>query len=371
MLSGWRAALRERLGELPDVSVTLLLLGAALVAGVLLHRALFAVAARLVRDADLFWRSLVSRMRGPVRLAILLGMLAAAVGLAPLSRDGAEAAGQVFLIGVIVLLAWLARTALHIWTTLHLRQFRLDVEDNLLARKHVTQFRILKRSAEILIAIVAVAAILMTFDGVRQYGVSLLAAGGAAGIVVGLALQPLLKSLFAGIQLALTQPIRIDDALLVEGEWGNVEEITSTYVVVRLWDWRRLILPLSYFMERPFQNWTREEASLIGTVHLYADYTLPVAELRAKLEEIAQRSKLWDGRVVALQVTDFRETVMEIRMLVSARNAGEAFDLRCHVREEIIGWLQQAHPGALPRLRAELAEPGPDRPPPRPPPAGA
>lgn len=351
----------QALEALPRWGLSLLLIAAAILAGLALHRALFALGVRLVRDRDLFWRSLVQRMRGPVRLAVLLSAVVMAVGAAPLTGDWGDALGHLVLIGAIVLAAWLMRTALHIWVTLHLRRFRLDTQDNLLARKHVTQFRILQRTAEIAIVLVAIAAMLMTFEGVRQYGVSLLAAGGAAGVVVGLALQPLLKSVFAGIQLALTQPIRIDDALLVEGEWGNVEEITSTYVVLRLWDWRRLILPLSYFLEHPFQNWTRHEAKLLGTVFLHVDYSAPVEAIRAKLEEVVKASGHWDGQVAVLQVTDLKERVMELRMLVSAENAGDAFTLRCEVREALIGWLQQAHPSALPRIRAEL-DPRPEAP---------
>src|SRR5581483_2754751 len=197
-----------------------------------------------------------------------------------------------------------------------LRRFKLDSEDNLLARKHVTQSRILERVARVLIVILTVAAALMPFDDVRQVGISLLASAGAASLVLGLALQPVLRNLMAGVQLAITQPIRIDDALLIEGEWGNVEEITASYVVVRLWDWRRLIVPLSYFIEQPFQNWTRESSALIGTVFLYVDYTVPVEDLRRELERIVRASPLWDKRVVNLQVTDFKENTMEIRMLM-------------------------------------------------------
>jgi small-conductance mechanosensitive channel len=190
---------------------------------------------------------------------------------------------------------------------------------------------------------------------VQQYGVSLFASAGVAGIVLGLALQPVLKNIFAGIQLAITQPIRIDDALIVEGEWGNVEEITSTYVVVKLWDWRRMILPLSYFIENPFQNWTRESSALIGTVMIYLDYSVPVPVIRKRVEEIAAASKLWDKRVVAVQVTDFRENVMEIRILISASNAPKTFDLRCEMREKIIDFVQREYPNSLPRVRAEGA----------------
>ncbi|WP_240048265.1 mechanosensitive ion channel family protein [Crenalkalicoccus roseus] len=342
------------LGWMPPWLANLLILAGAAILALLLHRVLFRLATRLVQERDLFWRSLVARTSGPVRLGIITFVLAIAAELAPLAPAGRSGLRHLLLVGFICLLGWVALTALHIWTTVHLRRFRLEAEDNLLARKHATQARILKRVAGTVIILFTVAAALMTFDGVRQYGVSLLAAGGAAGIVLGLALQPLLRNLFAGIQLAVTQPIRLDDAVIVEGEWGNVEEISSTYVVVRLWDWRRMILPLSYFLEQPFQNWTREGASLIGSVLLYLDYTAPLEEMRAKLREIVRSSPNWDGQVVTLQVTDFRQDTMEVRMLVSAGNAGRAFDLRCEVRERIIIWLQAEHPGALPRRRAEI-----------------
>jgi small-conductance mechanosensitive channel len=195
----------------------------------------------------------------------------------------------------------------------------------------------------------------MTFSSVRQYGVSLLASAGAAGIIVGLGARPLLSNLFAGIQLAMTQPIRIEDAVIVENEWGWIEEITSTYVVVRLWDLRRMILPLSYFIEKPFQNWTREGSALIGSAFFYVDYAAPVDAIRAKLNEIVKASKNWDGQVAVLQVTDTRERTMELRAIMSARSAGQAFDLRCEVREQLIAFLQQEHPEALPRTRAEIA----------------
>ncbi|MGR3363874.1 MAG: mechanosensitive ion channel family protein, partial [Maritimibacter harenae] len=203
--------------------------------------------------------------------------------------------------------------------------------------------------------VVTIAAGLMTFESVRQYGVSLLAAGGAAGIIVGLAAQPVLSNLFAGLQLALTQPIRIDDAVIVEGEWGTIEEITATYVVIKVWDWRRLVVPLRYFIEQPFQNWTRESASIIGSVFWYLDYTVPVQEVRAKLEEIIRDSPHWDGKVVNLQVTDTDKDTIALRGLMSARTSPQAWDLRCEIREKIVAWLQETYPEALPRLRGELA----------------
>lgn len=340
---------------LPDWAVSALVLGAALMLALAVWRLVFGALNRLVAGRDLFWRSLVGRGAAPLRLVLAIAALRFALSLAPLGATMAAGLAQLLLVAFILCLAWIAWTALSIWTTLHLRRFKLDAEDNLLARKHVTQTRILMRVAKVVLILFATAAALMTFEPVRQYGVSLLAAGGAAGIVVGLALQPVLKNLIAGIQLAITQPIRIDDALIVEGEWGNVEEISSTYVVIRLWDWRRLIVPLSYFIEQPFQNWTRESAELIGTVLLYLDHRAPVEEIRAKGRDLAAASPLWDGKVYALQVTDFRERVMELRVLVSARTAPRAFDLRCEMREKLIGWLQAEHPDALPRTREEIA----------------
>ena len=236
-----------------------------------------------------------------------------------------------------------------------MRRFRVDASDNLLARKHLTQVRILRQALAVLVIIVTAAFALMTIPNVRQFGVSLLAAGGAAGIIVGLALQPVLSNLLAGVQIALTQPIRIDDAVIVEGEWGNVEEITSTYVVVRIWDLRRLVVPLKYFLEKPFQNWTRESADLLGAVMLYVDYSVPVDAIRAKLKEILAASPHWDGKVSGVQVTDARERTMEVRILASAAGSGAAFDLRCDIREKMIAWLNAEHPYALPRERFEVA----------------
>ena len=339
---------------MPDWAATVMILASAAGVAVLAWRIVSDLLNRIVVSRELFWRSLVARGARPLRLALVIAALAFGVSVSPLPATWAETLHHLLLVGIILCIAWIADTALYIWTTIHLRRFKLDAEDNLLARKHVTQSRILLRTARIMIFLIAVGAAMMTFDAVRQYGVSILAAGGAAGLVVGLALQPVLKNLFAGIQLAVTQPIRIDDALIVEGEWGNVEEITSTYVVIRLWDWRRLIVPLSYFIEQPFQNWTRESAELIGTVMLYLDHSAPIERIRQRGQEIAEASALWDGKVYALQVTDFREREMEVRVLVSARTAPRAFDLRCEMREKLIAWLQQEIPSALPRTRADL-----------------
>jgi small-conductance mechanosensitive channel len=213
--------------------------------------------------------------------------------------------------------------------------------------------RILKRAMHTLIVVVTLSAVLMTFEPVRQYGVSLFASAGAAGLIAGLAARPVLSNLIAGIQIATTQPIRIDDQVVVENETGRIEEITSTYVVIRLWDMRRLIVPLGYFIEKPFQNWTRDSTNLVGTVVLYVDFTAPVDAIRAKFDEIVKASPLWDGSLVKLQVTDAKEGSIELRALVSARSSADAFDLRCEIREKLIAFLQQDYPGALPRARQQ------------------
>lgn len=354
MIDDALAELTAPLEALPDWTGSLIVFGAALAIAFIAYRYLFRLLTRMAEDRDLFWRSLVSRTRRPMMLlSVMLAMMAAS-GIAPVTDNQALIIRRILIIVLIVLLAQTASAALHIWMTVHLRRFKLDTEDNLIARKHVTQTRILKRVADVLIVVIAAGAILMTFESVRQYGVSLLASAGAAGIIIGLALQTVLKNLFAGIQLALTQPIRIDDVLIVEGEWGRVEEITSTYVVIQIWDLRRLIVPLSYFIERPFQNWTRESASIIGQVTINLDYTTPVEDVRRKAREIVENSPLWDKDVFSVQVTDFTQTTMQVRVIASSRDAGRAWDLRCELREKLVTWLQETYPQALPRTRVEL-----------------
>jgi len=346
--------LEQWISGLPDWAISTAIFILAIALGALVQRLVYRLLSRLTENQSLFWRSVVSRTRTASRIAVLALALSAAAAISPLTTRQAEITQHVLVIVVTLLVAWMAHSVLYIWSTLYLRRFKLDAEDNLLARKHATQTRILRRVGNTLILAVAIAWMLMTFEPVRQYGVSLLASAGAAGLVVGIALQPILKNLFAGIQLAITQPIRIDDALLVEGEWGKVEEITSTYVVLKIWDWRRLILPLSYFMEQPFQNWTRETASLIGAVKIYLDFTIPVDVIRAETEKIVANSKLWDRQVINVAVVEFHERVMEVRILASASDSGRAFDLRCEIRENLITFIQKNYPATLPRTRAEV-----------------
>src|SRR5260370_2697009 len=206
----------------------------------------------------------------------------------------------------------------------------------------------------VLITVVTLAAMLMTFPSVRQLGTSMLASAGLVGLVAGVAARSTLSNLIAGLQVAVTQPIRIGDSVVVEGEWGWIEKITTTYVVVRIWDLRRLILPLTYFIEKPFQNWTHTSSDLLGTVMLYADYTVPVEEVRRELHRILLSTEMWDRKVWALQVTDLTEQAIQIRSLMSASSASKAFDLRLLVRENLIKFLQEQYPQCLPRRRGEL-----------------
>lgn len=300
-------------------------------------------------------RSLLTRSKGPLRLALIVLALSLVVRIAPISDRASTVFGNILNVAFIALLGWTAITAVQISSEVYLRRFKLDAEDNLLARKHVTQVGILKRAADILIVIMTIATAMMSFEQVRQYGVSLFASAGVAGLAIGLAARPLLANLIAGVQIAMAQPIRLDDVVFLEGEYGTIEEITTTYVVIKLWDWRRMVVPLSYFIEKPFQNWTRETSALIGSVFLYVDYTVPVEKLREKLMEIARASPLWDGRVVVLQVSDAtKDHTVELRALLSARSAPAAWDLRCEVREKLITYLQEEYPGALPRTRQEI-----------------
>jgi len=240
-------------------------------------------------------------------------------------------------------------------------EYRVDVQDNLATRKIQTQVNILRKIAVALIVLVTLACMLTVFEPVRALGRSILASAGVAGIVIGFAAQKSLGTLLAGIQIAFSQPIRLDDVVIVEGEWGRIEEITLTYVVVAIWDLRRMVLPITYFLEKPFQNWTRSNASLLGTVFLYLDYTAPIAELRSELDRILAQSALWDKKVKGLQVTDAaKDRTIEVRILASATDSGKSFDLRCEIREKMVTFLQQKHPECLPRDRSsiEVSRPG-------------
>lgn len=238
----------------------------------------------------------------------------------------------------------------------------VNVGDNIQARRIQTQARVLARSAMIVVLIAGTAMALMTFPGARQVGASLLASAGVLGIIAGLAARPVFSNLISGLQLALAQPLRLDDVLIVKGEWGRVEEITGTYVVLRIWDDRRLIIPLQWFIENPFENWTRTSSQLTGVVVLHLDYATPMEALRAQARRVVEAAPEWDQRVFTVQVQDATERAMQVRILVSAGDAGKLWDLRCRVREELLTWLAREYPESLPRLRATERSENPGHP---------
>ena len=262
---------------------------------------------------------------------------------------------------LIVAVALISLQAVNVIERVVLAHYDITVADNLQARKVYTQVHVLSKTLYFIIGLFTVASVLMLFEEVRRFGTSLLASAGVVGVIIGFAAQKTIANLFAGFQLAMTQPIRLDDVVIVEGEWGRIEEITLTYVVIHIWDDRRLIVPLSYFIEKPFQNWTRVSADLLGSVLVWVDYSLPLDEIRLALKTIIEPHPLWDRRFWNMQVTDATEKSMQIRVLATAADSTKAWDLRCEIREKLIAHIQKHHPQCLPRLRAmfETAPPGP------------
>ncbi len=349
-------------GWVPDWLIGLAIMAGAALVMLIAYRWFIGRLVRLTARRSPFLHRLLQRGQWPVGAVLIILALGAALPGARFPYEWAVVAGHILLIALILALGWTAAKALDAAAELYLRRFRAGVPDNLLARKHVTQVNILHRASQTVLVIITIASALMTVATVRQFGVSLFASAGAAGVVVGLAARPVLSNLLAGIQIALTQPIRVEDSVIVEGEWGWIETITSTYVVIRIWDLRRMIVPLSYFIEKPFQNWTYQSTDLLGTVTLRADYTVPVERVREELQRIVSATPLWDGKVAVLQVTDALADVIELRALVSGRDAGQTWDLRCLVRERLIAFLQAEYPHALPRHRTEVTgsiEPAP------------
>jgi len=289
-------------------------------------------------------------------VTFLIIALALRLNLIEIFRDEEiiNAAKDVLRIFIIFNIAWISINGVRIIRIFLFRRIDLNTKNNLKARKIMTQFRILSRIIVFIIIFVAIAFALMTFDSIRQLGISLFAGAGVAGIILGLAAQTVIGSILAGLQIAITQPIRLDDVVIVEGEWGWIEEITLTYVVVKIWDLRRLVLPTTYFIQKPFQNWTRTSADILGTVYIYTDYTMPVDKLRKAFLEIIKKTDLWDGKVANMQVTNATEKSLELRALMSAPDSPTAWDLRVHMREKILAYLQENFPENLPRTRVSM-----------------
>lgn len=320
-----------------------------------LHLLLFRIARRLVRRTkirsdDLFLRAFFQPSRWLAALLVLMaGMQTIRLG---------PTVGTWWTIGSAMTLAalvgWLALRFAGAMRRVVEMHSDITVEDNLAARRRMTRVRILHRIAQVTILFLTIAFMLLAVPGVRAVGVTLVASAGLAALAVGAAAQPALKNLIAGIQMAFTEPIRLDDVVIVEGEWGRIEDIRLTYVVVRIWDDRRLVVPVSYFLEQPFQNWTREKAELLGTVFFHVDPSTDVARVREAFVGAVKENRLWDGRVAILQVTEHRPEALELRGLLSARDAAVAFDLRCEVREAVLDYLRREMPEAFIRERVRL-----------------
>lgn len=308
---------------------------------------------RILRALHLeFGQRFLRRCR--LSLALLLAAIAglaaqgALPGIHPPLADGLL---HGFEIALVVGCAWFLRGLVKLGGDTIMARHPTDVADNFRARSLRTQVSVVERVATVLIVIIAAAAALMTFPQVRAIGTSLLASAGLAGLVVGFAARPVLENLLAGLQIALARPINLDDVVVIDGYWGRIEEITTTYVVLNVWDERRLIMPFSRIISTPFENWTRRHSEILGTAYFYADYNVPIEELRGELERLCQASKDWDGRLCSLLVTDATERTLQLRALVSAADSSRAWNLRCFVREKLIDYLRRNHPESLPRTR--------------------
>jgi small-conductance mechanosensitive channel len=342
---------------LPQWLVGLTILAAAAFLLMFLHSvAMHVVRISLRGRVAEFGRKLLDRIGPPTRLGVVTVGLGVMLHSLPHRNGLFDLIEWGLLFGFVVFVGWSAITVVNTAAELYLRRVPSESEDSILTRKHLTQVRLLRRTVVLVIGFLTFSAVLMTIPAVRQYGVSLFASAGVAGLAVGLAARPVLSNLIAGVQIAIAQPMRLGDSVVVEGESGTIEEIQTSYVVVRLWDWRRLVVPLSYFMEKPFQNWTRSSTSLIGSVFWHLDYSVPVDNVRAKFLDLVKASPLWDGQVASLQVSDATERTMEVRGLMSAATSGATWDLRCEIREKMIAWLRESHPHALPRTRLDIED---------------
>jgi small-conductance mechanosensitive channel len=349
--------------EIEDVTagvITLAWVVAAIVAGLVAHAIAYAVAKRLAgRTESGRAEALIARTRNPARLLFALG----AVFIVLPFTDAEESTRLVIRHAVVFIgiigIGWLLVGLTLVGYDTIMSRYPTDVEDNREARAIETQLSVLQRFGAIIIWLLAVALALLTIPGVQPLAASMLAGAGVMGIVLGVAAGPLIGNLIAGIQIAFTQPIRVDDVVVIEGEWGRIEEITAAYVVVAIWDKRRLIVPLSTIVNTSVENWTRDTSEILGTVYIHTDYRAPVDEIRAELMRILEASDLWDGVAASVVVTDAAESTMKVRALMSAPDAGTAWDLRCVVREKLIEFLQKQHPEALPTRRELQRQLGP------------
>ncbi len=332
-------------------TATVLFAVAAAMAALVVHRVGGALLRRATLNAPLLG-ALLARAKRPAGLALPLLALQLVWQAAPNTLGNIETVRHANGLLLIAALTWLAAAAVTGLAAGVIQRHPADTEDNLQARRVHTQAKVLSRSAAVLIWLAGFSMVLMTFPGARQVGASLLASAGVLGIVGGLAARPVFSNLIAGLQIALAQPFRIDDVLIVQNEWGRVEEITGTYVVLKIWDERRLIVPLQWFIENPFQNWTRTSAQIHQPVYLYLDFATPLEPLRAELKRVVESAPEWDGRTAQLVVSDATERAMKVRVLVSSKSAGPAFDLGCKVREALFAYVALHTPQFLPQVRS-------------------
>ena len=340
-------------GRLASAITVLLSAIIATLIAMAVHRASISLLKRLANGRPFTTNVTRVAFRASQLCLVMFGLRIVLAG-APADTPGLVGLSHLANVALIVALTWLAMKCIESLSLTIAQLNPVDVADNLRARRLITQARVLTRSAHAIVIILGLSFILLTLPGARQIGASLLASAGVAGLVAGIAARPVLGNFIAGLQIAFSQPIRIDDVLIVNGEWGRVEEIKGTYVVVRIWDERRMIVPLTWFIENPFENWTHTSSTILGTVFLWLDFSVPVDPLRAEMERLCQASPLWDQRVCKVQVTDATDRAMQLRFLISANNSGDAFELRCIVREGILGYVAKHYPEGLPRLRSSL-----------------
>lgn len=312
--------------------------------------------ARNITDYSLV-RSVVNRLGLPINYFLPILVFNMVLPFMELAPKPLKYLTKMVEIGLIISFGLALAGLVKVFEDYMYHQYDLKKEDNLRERKMRTQLQFVRKFAVSMILVLTLCAVLLSFDNLRKIGAGLLTGVGVGGIIVGFAAQRSLSNFLAGMQIAFTQPIRIDDVLVVEGEWGRVEEITLTYVVVAIWDERKLILPINYFIEKPFQNWTRTGSNILGTAFLYLDYNAPIDAIRAEFDRLLDGHPLWDKRVKVVHVTNITDRVMEIRLLISAKSSGKAFDLRCFLREKMMLFIQKEHPYCLPKTRANLDTP--------------
>ncbi len=342
----------EITGNMPSWLISTIVLSVTALVTVVLHSVLFRLVQRLFhRRLSEFGEKLLDRVFRPTRIGALILTLSIALQTIPIRDRAREFVTWTLLLAFIVFLGWCAGIVVNTTADLSTRRALAASQDPLLLRRHSTQIRLLRRAALFLVYFITFSALLMTVPAVRQFGVSLFASAGVAGLVIGLAARPLISNFIAGIQIAITQPVRLGDEVIMENEFGTIEEIRATYIVLKTWDWRRLILPLSTVIEKPFQNWTLTSTGQIGTIFWFVDLATPVEPLREKFMALVKQSKLWDGQVAVLQVTDVTRDAKQLRGLASAATAGAAFDLRCEIREKLLAWIEAEYPQSLPLVR--------------------